>query len=453
MASRLSLSLDDHAAPVQGSSSGYWPAALGSLVCHGLAIAGILHGGLLAELSLRPPAPPRAKLAYRVIELAPWTPGPFRRPWEETVPSRPPNVTPLAIPAPALPVVNPAVPESLPRPAVPAAPIPQPAAPARVFQPPVPVERAAIAPKQILIQDAPRIDNLDRIQVPDLILTGALESSKLLPKPQPKVFSGAFPPGAPARRIVAPGIPAAEETPAIASGSPGTASQALRLISQSSQPVPLAPSIAVPVASTGAPPPGSGDPRGAGASQGGNAAAAGSSEPGSPSPAMPVPPPHPATTAVRMVRTGQADVVLEQSQSAIPGSAGLLPCRPVYSVYIPLDTPRDWVLQYCLPAAARPAEGVQGNVVQMVAPTPVAAPYATVIMRPVKLEFRPGMRYAFVRGEVSAAGRFEHLREGGPSGLKGIEPVLESLSQWEFLPAKKDGVPARVEVLLCIPSY
>ena len=72
-------------------------------------------------------------------------------------------------------------------------------------------------------------------------------------------------------------------------------------------------------------------------------------------------------------------------------------------------------------------------------------------MRP-KVTFRPGMRYEFVHGYVTEFGRFEQMREVGQSAIKGIEYILDALSQWEFMPARKDGIPARVEVLLCIPN-
>ena len=53
---------------------------------------------------------------------------------------------------------------------------------------------------------------------------------------------------------------------------------------------------------------------------------------------------------------------------------------------------------------------------------------------------------------VNAAGRFDQMAEVGDPVIENVEAVLEALGQWEFRPAAKDGVPAVVEILLCIPS-
>jgi hypothetical protein len=65
---------------------------------------------------------------------------------------------------------------------------------------------------------------------------------------------------------------------------------------------------------------------------------------------------------------------------------------------------------------------------------------------------RDGARYGFIHGFVNASGRFEQLTEASDPVIENLDSVLESLRLWEFRPATKDGVPAVVEVLLCIPS-
>jgi hypothetical protein len=83
--------------------------------------------------------------------------------------------------------------------------------------------------------------------------------------------------------------------------------------------------------------------------------------------------------------------------------------------------------------------------------TPLSAPFAFVIIRP-NVRFRGGARYGFVHAFVNAEGRFDRMTEVGQPAIENIDVVLESLQQWEFRPAAKDGAPALVEVLLCIPN-
>lgn len=196
---------------------------------------------------------------------------------------------------------------------------------------------------------------------------------------------------------------------------------------------------------------------GAGAGASGNVAAngAGASK-GSPSgsvigtsstnvPARPAGP-------TRLIRpqTGTYEVAIVQSSGVVPGSNGLLKGKPVYSVYIPAGTGKEWILQYCLPAEDAPP-AARSQVVQLGNITPITAPYAYTIIGPA-IQFRAGARYAFIHGFVNASGRFEHLAEASDQEIENIAAVLESLGQWEFRPATKDGVPAMVEILLCIPN-
>ncbi len=160
----------------------------------------------------------------------------------------------------------------------------------------------------------------------------------------------------------------------------------------------------------------------------------------------------PAALPTRLIRpqNGSYEVAIVQSSGVVPGSNGLLKGKPVYSVYIPVGTGKEWILQYCLPADdTQPA--ARSQVVQLGNITPITAPYAFSIIGPT-IQFRPGARYAFIHGFVNASGRFEHLAEASDQEIENIAAVLESLGQWEFRPATKDGVPAMVEILLCIPN-
>jgi hypothetical protein len=147
---------------------------------------------------------------------------------------------------------------------------------------------------------------------------------------------------------------------------------------------------------------------------------------------------------------GRYEVAIVQSSAPIPGSAGLLKGRPVYSVYVPVGTSKEWILQYCLPADDTHA-AARSQIVQLGNVTPITGPYAFSIIGPL-VQFRAGVRYAFIHGYVNVSGRFEQLAEAGDQVIENIDTVLESLAQWEFRPATKDGVPAVVEILLCIPN-
>ncbi len=159
-----------------------------------------------------------------------------------------------------------------------------------------------------------------------------------------------------------------------------------------------------------------------------------------------------AAGPTRLIRpqNGTYEVAIVQSSGVVPGSSGLLKGKPVYSVYIPVGTGKEWILQYCLPVDdAQPA--ARSQVVQLGNITPITAPYAFSIIGPA-IQFRSGARYAFIHGFVNASGRFERLVEASDQEIENIAAVLESLGQWEFRPATKDGVPAMVEILLCIPN-
>ena len=157
------------------------------------------------------------------------------------------------------------------------------------------------------------------------------------------------------------------------------------------------------------------------------------------------------STPLRIVRpiTGNYEVAVVQSSGAIPGTAGLLKGRPVYSVYLSLGRGREWILQYCLPPEEKPRQ--QSQVVQLGNITPLSAPYAYLILKPT-IQLRDGVRYGFIHAFVTTAGRFDHIVEVGEPVIDHVEEVIEALAKWEFRPAAKDGAPTMVEVLLCIPS-
>jgi hypothetical protein len=153
----------------------------------------------------------------------------------------------------------------------------------------------------------------------------------------------------------------------------------------------------------------------------------------------------------RMVRPidGHYDIDIVQSSGAIPGTSGLLKGRPVYSVYLPVEAGKEWILQFCLPEqTSKPAVS---SIVRIDAIAPLTAPYAFSIVRPA-IRFRAGAHYAFIHGFVTVSGRFEGLIQAGEQAIENFDSVVGDLQQWEFRPAAKDGQPTAVEILLCIPN-
>jgi hypothetical protein len=167
-----------------------------------------------------------------------------------------------------------------------------------------------------------------------------------------------------------------------------------------------------------------------------------------------VPPPTDAPPLrIERSQSGNYEVVVVQSRSAVPGTAGFLSGRPVYTVYLNVGFAKEWILEFCLPHGAdAPHSAQRGAVVQLGASSaPLTAPYAYVLVRP-SIAFKPGATYAFVHGLVNSLGRLEQLSEVGAPSLEDSSKVVAVLSGWEFRPATRDGVATAVEILLCIPA-
>ncbi|MGD0013460.1 MAG: energy transducer TonB [Bryobacteraceae bacterium] len=158
-----------------------------------------------------------------------------------------------------------------------------------------------------------------------------------------------------------------------------------------------------------------------------------------------------AATRIAHPTGGVFDVVVQSSgQDGAPESAGVLSGRPVYSVYVHAGAPKDWTLQYCIPAGEDQSAEVSGPIVRLGNPAPLRAPFPTVTLRPPV--HRPPGSYVMVHGFVSPAGRFQNLRVLGAVPARDADLVLAVLEQWEFRPAMRQGQPVRVEILLAIPA-
>jgi hypothetical protein len=151
--------------------------------------------------------------------------------------------------------------------------------------------------------------------------------------------------------------------------------------------------------------------------------------------------------------TGSFDVVVTQSSTLdqFPEGKGLLTGRPIYSVYVPVDSSKDWTLFFCVPGEKAASSKPGTEVVDLSETTPpIRAPYPTRIVRP-SITVPAFYKYILVHGYVSQTGRVERLRIVRPVTPAIDQAILASLAGWEFRSATRDGVQIAVEFLLSIP--
>jgi hypothetical protein len=149
---------------------------------------------------------------------------------------------------------------------------------------------------------------------------------------------------------------------------------------------------------------------------------------------------------------GVFDVVVVQSSTSENFSEGAdaLSGRPIYTVYLQVGAPREWILQYCVPNMAGPVQ--TGGLVKLGNPEPVRAPYPMVTVRPPE-DWQHGSDYLLVHGFLDESGRFRDmtiLASHTPTAPT-TDALLQYLGYWEFRPAVLDGRPVKVEVILAVP--
>jgi hypothetical protein len=142
-------------------------------------------------------------------------------------------------------------------------------------------------------------------------------------------------------------------------------------------------------------------------------------------------------------------VVVQSSPLDIPEGRGLLKGQPVYTVYLKLGTPKEWILQYCVPEST---DGVRnsGRVVQLGNPAPVKSPFPRNTVTPPLAVLAKGSR-TVVHGILDSHGQFRELKAVRQEDEAFVTRIIPFLEQWEFRPATRDGMPVGVEMLLVIP--
>jgi hypothetical protein len=159
-------------------------------------------------------------------------------------------------------------------------------------------------------------------------------------------------------------------------------------------------------------------------------------------------------TPLRVIHpsNGVFDVVVVQSSASetFPERADALSGRPIYTVYLQVGAPKEWILQYCVPNMAGPMQS--GSIVTLGNPESVGAPYPTVTVRPPE-DWSHGTDYLLVHGFLDESGRFREMKilQSSQPASPTSDALLQYLAYWEFRPALQDGRPVKVEVILAVP--
>jgi hypothetical protein len=148
-------------------------------------------------------------------------------------------------------------------------------------------------------------------------------------------------------------------------------------------------------------------------------------------------------TRITQPKDGKFAVVMQGSADSArySESVGALSGKVVYTVYLRVGLRKNWILQYCLPKTAAKS---------LAATTPLQAPWPFLLMR-LDRPSAADPEYIMVRGMLTAEGHFDQLAMIFPDQLENKDMLLNSLKLWEFRPARRDGEPVAVEVLLIIP--
>lgn len=157
--------------------------------------------------------------------------------------------------------------------------------------------------------------------------------------------------------------------------------------------------------------------------------------------------------ALRVVHPigGVFDIVVQSGASeAMPDSAGILSGRPIYTVYLRVGAPKEWIMQYCLPNNMDAEVSGDGNILRLGTPAPLKAPFPRLTFRPLA-EMFPKEGYVMVHGMIDENGRFKDLKTAGRADAKIGGMLLTFLEKWEFRPATRDEKPVAVEILIAVP--
>jgi len=153
-----------------------------------------------------------------------------------------------------------------------------------------------------------------------------------------------------------------------------------------------------------------------------------------------------STDHIEAPRDGKFSVVVVGSslEDEYPETAEFWSNRVAYTAYLHVGLKKNWILQYAVTRAAETA--IAGRTSRLDAPWPYE------IQRPNLLSRDVNGDALMVHGVLNQAGRLESLAIAFPSGFRYGSFVLAALRQWQFRPARQNGMATAVEVLLIIPE-
>lgn len=118
--------------------------------------------------------------------------------------------------------------------------------------------------------------------------------------------------------------------------------------------------------------------------------------------------------------------------------------RVAYTAYLHVGLAKNWILQYAQVRSADASNnGEEGR---------LEAPWPYDIFRPNLISGDLNADALMIHGIVNEDGRFEKLAVAFPTEFDHASFVLHALQQWQFRPARQNGKPTAVEVLLIIPE-
>ena len=148
-------------------------------------------------------------------------------------------------------------------------------------------------------------------------------------------------------------------------------------------------------------------------------------------------------------------ILVSNNRSEIPEANGVLTGTPVYTVYIDVpESPRKWVLQYCVPEEKRQS-GESTGVIRIKRVKRVDPPHV-LVSQPLRLNLPPNNTApasVVVYAKVDEEGNLADSRV-----IRGADPetdqlILANLQSWDFHPAFQHGEPVSVEAVFGIPLY
>jgi hypothetical protein len=152
------------------------------------------------------------------------------------------------------------------------------------------------------------------------------------------------------------------------------------------------------------------------------------------------------TQHIQLPRDGKFGVIVVGTSLAeeYPQTTQIWSDRVAYTAYLHVGLAKNWILQY---AQLRSTEAAtNGNVARLEAPWPYD------ILRPDLVSSDLNADALMVHGILNESGQLESLAVAFPQQFAQAAFVLRALEKWQFRPARQQGKPTAVEVLLIIPD-